>query len=90
MANSAELFDPMHAALRDELPRRDGPEPMPMRVSSVWAHAPMFGSSFLFHGMGFRHMGCPSTAAWPPPGPKMITSYFPRRFGVFLTVSGSM
>ena len=38
----------------------------------------MFGvSGVFFHGIGLRHIGIPSmTRAWPPPGPKMITSYF--------------
>ena len=43
-----------------------------------------------FHGIGLRHSGVPSTAPWPPPGPKMITSYFAFRFGRVVDVLGSM
>ena len=92
MAKSAELFDPMNTppCAMNSRNAMSPSRPMPMRVSSVCAQVPMFGSSFLFHGVGFRHIGDPSTAPWPPPGPKMITSYFARRLGVFFTVSGSM
>ena len=64
---------------------------MPTRVSSVCAHLGRLGvSGVFFQGIGLRHIGVPSTMAWPPPGPKMITSYLSLRFVVFLTTSGPM
>jgi len=62
-----------------------------MRVSSVCAQVPTLGiSGDCFHGIGFFQSGVPSTAAWPPPGPKTITSHLSRRLAAFLIVSGSM
>ena len=62
-----------------------------MRVSSVCAHVPMFGVSAVFlYGIGVCHIGVPSTDAWLPPGPKRMTSYFARRFGVSRIAFGSM
>ena len=57
---------------------------MPGRMSSVCAIVPRFGvSGVFFHGIGLRHIGIPSMIdrAAPPPGPKMITSYFALRSG---------
>ena len=38
--------------------------PIPMRVSSVCAHVPMFGVSVEWrYGIGLRHIGIPCTSA---------------------------
>ena len=57
------------------------------RVVGLRPRADVRQSRSLFHGIGLRHIGVPSTAPWPPPGPKTITSYFARRFGGLLRSS---
>ncbi len=53
-------------------------------MSSVSARVEMLGvSGEFFHGIGLRNIGSPSMTCRPvpPPGAKMITSYFDRRLG---------
>ena len=57
-------------------------------MSSVCAHAPMFGvSALFFQGIGLRHMGMPSTicCALARAGGKTITSYFALRSAILAT-----
>src|SRR5205814_5303812 len=60
--------------------------PRPGRMSSVCANGVMFGvNGVTFHGIGFLHVGIPSTidCGLALPGPNTITSYFELRFVVF-------
>ena len=87
IAKSALLFDADEdAAVVDELPQVHQPLAAPCRcaMSSVCAQVPMFGVSveLLPRHRSCATSACPRPRAWLPPGPKRITSYFARRFGV--------